>query len=76
MRSVKFCFVLVESLAIMTLRETWLILISFSVVGSIVHCPEIQAGHFQGTQSGIKMHYAEFDVGRCIYLYCFFGEFL
>ena len=35
----------------------------FSVVGSIVHSPEIQARHFQGTQPGIKMQQI-FFVGR------------
>ena len=35
----------------------------FSVVGSIVHSPEIQTRHFQGTQSGIKICEFEFVVG-------------
>ena len=34
-----------------------------SVVGSIVHSPEIQTRHFQGTQSGIKICEFEFVVG-------------
>ena len=44
------------------------------MVGSIVHSSEIQAGHFQGTQSGNKMNDAQFVVGGCKYFYCFFDQ--
>ena len=42
----------------------------FSVVGSIVHSPEIQARHFQGTQPGIKMQQI-FLLGA-VNFFCFF----